>query len=170
MTFLILVIVTISSRTLTLVPFGTLSKFSHDWPQIILGKRQSWLSVSYLPLPHPCSSHEAKGNALLSYVFTCNIKYLWEPHWVLSSRPNEENSNDPHCSTLLDKWNVAQRELKFFWGCFRITRSRESFRVCLFGWTSNPIVVPCLLKWLLKVILLLWNPQCHLHGAKFLAV
>lgn len=70
------------------------------------------------------------------------MKYSWKPHWVLSLGLTEEDLSDPHCSMLLNKWSVGQKELKFLGGCIRVSGSRGSFRFCLVGWPPNPIVVP----------------------------
>lgn len=56
--------ITISSRTLTLNPFGTPSEVSLGWPRVILGKKGKVVLFLTCYL-QPCSRREAKENALL---------------------------------------------------------------------------------------------------------
>ena len=79
---------------------------------------------------------------------TCNVKYFWKLHWVLSPRSSKENWSEPHCSVWFRQVECGPKRTTVPLGCVRESGTRRSVRFCLVGWPSNPTVVPeflCLL-------------------------
>lgn len=109
----IVVIITLFSGTLTLIPFGTRSEVFHDWPWVTLGKWQSWLSfpsttsISHAPAVKP------KGmNALLG-------KYA-PVTWSICGSSTEFSVPDPMKRTWMTpirQMACGRKKIKFCWGC-----------------------------------------------------